>query len=285
MSLGRNYPRLEVVPFGKQLFASKDLDPIYPALIGVNLMREPLAKWLISYWLFYSAGGACWASELPRKEFWKQLAVAAENAEPTPFGGRWPRGSERRHFRGAVAVEAVKRLEKRYGNQPEGFLDYLCDGALDVKSVVARAREHYLFGSWIAFKVADMLDAVWGASVVQDDLTVFLYDTPRQSIVEKWKAKEIPITATDESTALVKAMEWLRRELRESRIPHKPGQSPDWFSLETVWCKHLSHMHGHYPLGKDITEITHGLQDWKKFSPTAVGFAKQMPRTACLTLQ
>jgi len=69
----------------------------------------------------------------------------------------------------------------------------------------------------------------------------------------------------------------LGRQLEDCRIPHKPGQPPDWFSLETVWCKHLSHQHGHYPLYHDINEIRHGLDPWLKSSPTVGRFLAAMP--------
>src|SRR5262249_13888900 len=82
------------------------------------------------------------------------------------------------------------------------------------------------------------------------------------------------------ATALTKALFWLAEQLNDCLIPHKPGQRPDWFSLETVWCKHLSHVHGHYPVGKDICEIRHGLEPWLESSPTAKRFLTAMPPRA-----
>lgn len=272
------YPKLGVVEFGKQLFTSGDLDPIYVALLHTKMEQGQLHRWLIAYWLFYSAGFASWASEREGKAFWKALAIAADNETPTPYLERWPRGSERRHFRGAVAGNCVRLLEGKYGAKPENFVAFLLDGPLDVRSVVERAKTHYLFGDWIAFKVADMLDAVCGVSVSQEDLTVFLYDTPKKSILEKWKAGDLPLVAKTEEAALVEAMDWLRHRMSADRIPHKPKQGPDWFSLETVWCKHHSHMHGHYPLLKDVNEIGHGLIAWSPHSKTAKRFAAAMPK-------
>ena len=121
------------------------------------------------------------------------------------------------------------------------MIDYILDGKHDVRSIIERTKSHYLFGDWIAFKVADMLDAVYGIPVTQDDLSVFLYNTPRQSILEGWNKKVLPLKAKDEATALTEAMYWLQKQLKDCVIPHKPKKQPDWFSLETVWCKHLSH--------------------------------------------
>lgn len=274
--MGRNYPRISIIEFGNHLFETGDLDPIYVALIGSALPEPQQSRWLVAYWLFYDAGFACWASE--HEYFWAALALAAENTTPTPYGGRWPRGTERRHFRGSKASDAVMSLIKCYGNKPENMLDYLLDGAMDVRSVMERAKHHLMFGDWIAFKVADMLDAILGTQVDQSDLSVFLYDTPRKSILEHYHKDLLELAyGLDDKVVLDLAMSWLWMQLKELRIPHKPESAPDWFSLETVWCKHLSHLHGHYPLYKDIDEITHGVSLWEPHAETAKTFAKAMP--------
>ena len=269
-------PRVDV--FGRALFRTQDLDPIYVALLK-TARGDQLHRWLVAYWLFYNAGAASWLSEREGKDFWHALMVAAKNETPTPFNGRWPRGAERRHFRGENAITAVDALQRRYA-RPEDMVTFLLDGQMDIRSVIARAQRHHQVGSWLAFKVADMIDAVLGAEVRQDDLTTFLYDTPRQSIIENWQAGRLPFTTNDEATALTKAVFWLAEQLNDCIIPHKPGQRPDWFSLETVWCKHLSHVHGHYPKGKDIREIRHGLEPWLESSPTAKRFLGAMPPRA-----
>ena len=270
--------QLDVVCFGQQLFVTGDLDPVYLALPKAVNTRSQLARWLLAYWLFYSTGFACWASERQGQKFWEVLSVAAINEKLTPFQQRWPRGAERRHFRGSVAIEAITRLRKQY-TQPEEVLDYLLSGPLDICSVIKRARQHYLFGPWIAFKIADMLDAVGGVSVEQNDLSAFLYETPRQSILENWYNGVLPLKANTEVVALEEAMCWLAGQLKDCRIPHRPRSAPDWFSLETVWCKHLSHLHGHYPLLKDTQEIGLALQPWCPHSATAKRFLEAMPKS------
>lgn len=275
------YRKHEVVEFGRILFESADLDPIYVALNVLNLDENYLSRWLVAYWLFYNAGFAAYAAEHSSFAYWKVLSIAAANIEPTPFGGRWPRGAERRHFRGVVAEKAVAMLSHRY-SEPEALLEYLLRGPKDVRAVMGRVQEHYLFGSWIAFKVADMLDAVWGEPIDQTDVSAFLYDTPRKSILTQWEEGLLPIKGADENSVLTEAMHWLRGELQDCRIPHKHQQPPDWFSLETVWCKHASHLSGHYPLYKDIREIAHGVVPWKEYSSIAKAFAKALPREPLL---
>lgn len=278
--MAQNYERLPLVEFGKILFDSRDLDPTYCALVGAKLPYKQLCRWLVSYWCYYSSGFASYASERTGKEFWKLLQQAAVNETETPIGGRWPRGAERRHFRGQTAIKAVAALQRRYGEVPEGLVDYLASGPMNVRAVIARVMEHPYFGNWIGFKAADMLDAVVGKLVNQDDVSVFLYDTPHASILANFENGVLPKprTKADQEKPLEFAMEWLREQLSDCRIPHKPKSFPDWFSIETVWCKHLSHVHGHYPISKDLEEITHGVEPWVKASSTAKKFLAHMPK-------
>jgi hypothetical protein len=164
----------------------------------------------------------------------------------------------------------VADLTKKYRDDPTAMLDHLCSGSLEAKAVISRASEHSGFGPWIGFKVADMIDALDIARVEQNDLSVFLYDTPRQSILEN--LPNLPIDADgSEERQLERAMLWLRDQLKDCRLPHRPSSAPDFFSIETVWCKHRSHRHGHYPIGHDIDEINHGLEAFsmRRCSPSS----------------
>jgi hypothetical protein len=261
--VARGYPRLDVVTFGRQLLDSQDLDPIYVALIKLRLDKEQLARWLVAYWCFYHAGLASFLSE--QENYWSWMNRAAVNKDL-----KYPRGSERRHFRGAPCVRAIAHLSRQY-RSPLSMVDHLT-GARDVEGVMQLVSEHYMFGSWIGFKVADMLDAVWGHRLEQTKIETFLYDTPRKSIQELQGCGAVPGKSAEE------AMQWLQKKLVKSRLPHRPNESPDWFALETIWCKHHSHMTGHYPLNKDIREIRHGLVPWAHQSDTAFSFLQSMPK-------
>lgn len=278
--MSRTYPRMGVVEFSRQLIASKDLDPVYLALPSAMEDEDQMARFLVSYWCFYSVGQACYMSEQEGGQFWKTMERAAKNVDPTPFGGRWPRAKERRHFRGAAADKAVDALSVRYPD-PALMLRWLSAGPNDIKSVVARAAEHHLYGPWICFKVADMLDAVWGYEVRQDDMDVFMYDTPRKSILHHWReVNGFPENARpkDERLVIEKSMDWLMGELTDLTIPHKSGQKLDLFSTETLWCKHHSHLSGHYPIYNDLVEISEGLHPWLPHSRTANAFLESMPK-------
>lgn len=275
--MARNYQRCGIRRFGAQLLISGDLDPVYVALLNANLPAAQLSRWLVAYWCFYHSGFASAASERRRGDFWAFMEEAARNKTETPVGGRWPRGTERRHFRGEAARKALYGLRKRYGDRPEDMVDYVATGRSSVRAVIRRAETHDGFGPWIAFKVADMVDALI-RPVEQDDLSLFLYHTPRQSILEHYERGIIRTKLRDEEDRLEFAMDWLQRSFESYTIPHKRNTSPpDWFALETVWCKHLSHMHGHYEFNKDIDEIRHGLEPWVTHSPTARKFLRGMP--------
>lgn len=271
---------MDVVEFGEELFASHDLDPVYVALQRSNLGRGQLAHWLVAYWLFYSVGFACYASEQPSSRFWRLMLLAATNATLTPFGARWPRGAERRHFRGRAAEVAVNQLHQRYP-EPEMMLEWITSGPMDAASVVTRATDHPMFGPWVGFKIADMIDAVWEpGSVTQDDIGLFLYDSPRKAIDICYKEGALSQLPTPKMDRYEYALSWLGLQLKHCRIPHKPQAAPDWFSLETVWCKYGSHAHGYYPLGKDTRELHHGVRFWIPYSVTAKRFASGLPPLA-----
>jgi hypothetical protein len=162
----RDYPRLDIVPFGRLLLDSGDLDPVYAALVEAELPHPQLSRWLVAYWCTYHAGFASWASDATDDEFWDIMAVAACNADAAPAPGnigRWPRAAERRHWRGAAALKSVNGLARAYLTATN-FVDELSTlpekGLLSYEIVRARVKRQYAFGDWIAFKIADMLERV-----------------------------------------------------------------------------------------------------------------------------
>ena len=152
--MSRNYPRLEIEPFGRHLIQSGDLDPIYIALARASFDDDLLKRWLIAYWCFYHAGAACFLSSFQGYEFWTMLLTAARNEVETPVGGRWPRGHERRHFRGALAVSSVEALASRYGSRPETMVHYIADFS-DFTSAVEGYRQEFIRTEDVPVKPGD----------------------------------------------------------------------------------------------------------------------------------
>src|SRR5690606_28721140 len=120
--------RLEIEEFGRRLITTGDLDPVYIALHGAKLDDPVLHRWLIAYWCLYHCGVASYLSEFEGVRFWQELHRAARNEEPAPTGERWPRGSERRHWRGQQAIKSCGELWGRYGDEPEAMVDTIIAG-------------------------------------------------------------------------------------------------------------------------------------------------------------
>jgi hypothetical protein len=270
----RNYEKLDIKEFGEHLLRSRDLDPIYCALVDSKMSRTQLHRWLLAYWVFYHAGVA-------PATYWGRMKMAALNLEPTPFGARWPRGHERRHMRGRNAVEAFDGLVQRYMDAPERFVEAVTDSTCG--GVMRKVQFHRGFGPWIGFKVADMLERVCGEVVSFEHAEVFVFKDPKQAALLLWRKRNgLPENAKprDEQFVLESVVRHLINEFaNENRWTAPPsGDRPVGLQeVETILCKWKSHLNGHYPLNNDINEIRAGLQPWLQHSETARVFLEAMP--------
>lgn len=271
-----SYHKLPIEEFGRQLITSLDLDPIYPTLVDMKMPKDKLYRWLLGYWCFYNAGFASYISEYEGSDYWKQMLIAAENAEPTPFGSRWPRGSERRHFRGNAAISAVESYKEKY-NQPEEMVDYIVgQGDNTYQEVAARTTEHRLFGPWISFKVADMIDRVLNKRVNFDSASVFMFTDPVKGAKMVYDSKHNDLDVPEQEK-IDWSVAYLREEYKDLMAPPFYDRKIELQEIETCLCKWKSHMNGRYPIGNDIKEIKHGLSAWVDTVETAYLFDKSMP--------
>lgn len=279
----RDYPRLEIEDFGRQLLETGDLDPVYIALSKAELEDDAhLKRWLIAYWCFYHCGVASWLSECKGKKFWEWMEKAAKNVRTAPIGlnHRWPRGSERRHFRGEASMKAVRAMEDRYGDRPEGMVDWIASAAPDYREVANRACSHPLFGPWISFKIADMTERVLGEHVDFSEAAVFMFKDPMASALLLWRRRQgfsDTVHPKDKMDVVHHVVEMLRKEFRAFEAPPDYGRTVGLQEIETILCKWKSHQNGHYPLLNDIREITEGLEPWVNRSETAKIFLAAMP--------
>lgn len=277
----RDYERLTIEDFGRQLITSGDLDPVYIALGGAIQGEGKLHRWLVAYWCFYHCGVASWMSEWEGQEFWKGMLTAAHNELPSPAGGRWPRGKERRHARGAQGVNMVAHLRQRYGSRPEDMVADMAElavGGVMFAELATRIKSHVLFGPWIAFKVCDMLERVCGLPVNFEHADVFMFKDPVRAALMLWRQKlSLPKSSRpiDEAHAIREVVSYLKGEFKDLAAPPLLDRAIDLQEVETVLCKWKSHMNGHYPLCNDIDEINEGLAGW---GPTAQAFLCHMPR-------
>lgn len=282
--MSRTYEKLPIEAFGEQLITSMDLDPVYAALRHVGWDRDVLKRWLVAYWCFYSAGAACYLADHEGQEFWNALRVAAENTVATPSGGRWPRGHERRHFRGAACLKAVSQLRERYP-RPEDFADQVTGGGLRLScaEIMRRVEEHHLFGPWIGFKVADMAERVLGYQVDFTQAEVFMFDQPKEAALLLWRQRTGQLATAQpksEQFVITTVVEHLVKKFSHLMAPPARDRPVGLQEVETVLCKWKSHLSGHYPLWNDVDEIDAGLEPWLNHSGLAVAFRTTMPERA-----
>lgn len=306
----RKYDKLSIEDFGAHLLDNLDLDPIYVALHRLKCVEggwdvTRLNRWLIAYWCFYHAGAACYIASRPREEFWDWMERAAANRveEPCPLGGNavnggWPRGHERRHFRGAQGSVAVKELRAKYP-EPEDFVDTLqrvdAGESMQFSKLSEKIREHRSFGPWIAFKVGDMLERVLGKQVDFTEAEVFMFEAPREAAILLWRTKQnLPEGAKpkDETQVIKQVVRYLADHFNGEHVVGNPPvkqkigfRAPPLFDrplglqeIETILCKWKSHMTGSYPLWNDIDEINAGLALWADTCPAVGEFLQHMPK-------
>lgn len=274
----RNYPRLDIGPFGERLLATNDLDPIYVALHGLALDGPTLGRWILAYTCYYSAAVASYAAEREGMAYWSVLRTAAHNVQPSPAGGRWPRGHERRHARGKIAVRMILELFGRYGDRPEDFLDAV--RADSCPGVMKKVATHYNFGPWIGFKVADLLERVVGHPVSFDEAAIFMFDDPKKAatLLYARKAGLDPERVRLKAAGLNAVIRMLCGRFERFKAPPRFDRPVGLQEAETVLCKWKSHLNGHYPEFNDIDEIRGGLAPWLDHSDLARRFYAEMPR-------
>lgn len=277
----RDYERLPIEAFGRQLIVSGDLDPVYIALPKAIVPLTQTYRWLLAYWCFYHCGLACYLSEFSGQEFWRRALLAAHNDVPAPPGGRWPRAKERRHARGDAGVRMITELRARYGDQASGMVAELrvnSTGGIMFSELAHRIKSHYLFGPWIAFKVGDMMERVLGSPINFTGADIFMFKDPTKAALMVYRQKAGLLwnaRIKDEPGAIREVVDHLREEFRDLRAPGGRDRGIELQEIETVLCKFKSHLNGHYPLDNDIAEITAGLAGWGE---TAVKFEAAMPR-------
>lgn len=269
--MSRTYPRLSIEEFGTHLFRTGDLDPVYVMLHTTPLPGPQLRRWLLAYWCFYDVGVASWMSEQPL--FWENMLEAGRNMTRSPIGERWPRGKERRHFRGQQGIAALEYLQLVHP-EPETFCAglegpwWLPDGSVTFEDVANKVRTYRGFGPWIAFKIADMLERVLNVNVTFDTAAIMMYDEPRKAAIllhHTLTGKK----AAEDNEAIWFAVDYLKSYFGHLVAPPKDGRLVNIQELETVLCKWKSHLGGHYPLNNDLHEVTETLKHWSGVSLTA----------------
>lgn len=286
------YDKLTIEEFGRRLLSSQDLDPIYVALVGMELEPWQLGRWLLAYWCCYDAGVSSYIADAASPDgFWERMEAMAVNEVASPLGGRWRRAAERRHWRGKNAVASLAALRARYGDEPADMAYYCANGwtrsvpvprdtPQTCAQVMKRAREHTGFGPWIGFKIADMAERVMGTPISFEEAEVFVFKDPAKAAVMAHRVAFLALP-DEPDPPVAEAVRWavgyLTHEFRD--LPAPPGwdRPVALQEVETVLCKWKSHVNGHYPLYNDLVEIRHYTLPWKIHSPLAGRFLDHLP--------
>ncbi len=233
----------ELWDFGRKLIDANDLDPVYVLLHRAKLEPVRLRRFLLAYWCFYHVGVA---SKLSTAENWTELGKEIQ-----------VRGAERRHFRGAKAIAALDWLAINGSDWFDSI--YQCTTFQEVSTVATRPP---LFGPWIAFKIGDMLERLVLAPISFDDCELLMYQEPANGAALVIHGGSYLYTTPSEMRELirettVKFNEW------GYKAPPTHDRPIGLQEVETMLCKFKSHKNGHYPVGKDVREVTHALEEWE----------------------
>lgn len=286
------YEQLTIENFGRQLLLSGDLDPIYIALnqmkvedgLGIACFgKKRLNRWLLAYWCFYHAGVASYMCEMDSDMFWDFMMIAAKNETPCPVAGveRWPRGQERRHFRGENAIKSVTHLKDRYAD-PADMVDFIATNVTTLHDVSVKIQTHVGFGPWMGFKAADMVERVLNVPISFEAGEVFMFADPEKAAMLLWEMREghkyPPGSKPKREQILFGVTNFLIEYFQSYPAPGGISRPVNIQEIETILCKWKSHIGGQYPLYNDIKEIGYGTKPWEAVSPTAALFNSCLPK-------
>lgn len=241
------------VKFGAELITTRDLDPVYVALI--ELPEQQRARTLLAYTALYHLGAAAYLGEHVKARFWDGLEAAADNA-----GLKWPRGSERRHWRGEAARRSARWLRDNFESPEQCVYRWYNAGNGTFRAVAAEVKRAPGYGDWIAFKVADLLERVMQLKVNFADCALGVYREPRAGAALLKNGDAESKVADGELEEVIAAL--LRSPFGRMKAPPWDDRLVNIQEAETLCCKYKSHCNGRYPIKKDLREVTHALSGW-----------------------
>jgi hypothetical protein len=250
---------LSPIDFGQQLLTTGDLDPVYIVVWNADLEHKQLKRWLLAYWCYYNCGTSCWIADAPTQDqYWQRMADAAASKE-------YPRGHERRHFRGELSKRSVAWL---FSVGVDRLFDQLCsEPTTTSKETIQRVKTWYGFGDWIAFKVADMLERLGLVKVKFDYESLKLFDSPQEGaerMVDWYLANGLkPHGWQPEGRLTTWAVQTIVEAFKRYPAPPDGDRFFNIQEAETVLCKWKSYLNGHYKIGEDIDAVRESL----KFRP------------------
>jgi hypothetical protein len=255
--------RLDCYTFGRRLLELNDLDPVYALLWESGWDATLRDRWLVAYWAFYHVGTASWVADGKGWDgYWSRMMTAAGSKD-------YPRSAERRHFRGAAALKGVEYLR---GRGVDGLFNDLLNAGPTAQDVIAAAGRWTMFGPWIAFKVADMLERLDVRPVLFDVGTAFYDGSPVEGAKLLWAMEHSPgpspnpaldvappMPPPNKETVTAWACGRILGEMTGFMAPPRYERPLGVQEAETVCCKWKSYWGGHYHAGEDVSACRRAL--------------------------
>jgi hypothetical protein len=243
------------VEFGESLLTTGDLDPIYIMLqrgIDNNLLnRGSLCRWLWVYWLFYHAGVASYATDHDDWQNWLQETLRT-----------LPRGMERRHFRGKQAQRTLIYFPCE--EAIEAFFEKLCR-CVTFNQVQDACAPVPMFGPWITWKLADMLERLGLAKIEFPGSSLCIYAEVRKGAAVILKG-DLKAPLNDQELDYVVSA--LKEQFSDWVAPPRSERPINVQEIETILCKYKATQTGHYYVGKDCRDIKEALIGWGSLANT-----------------
>lgn len=236
---------MNCVDFGTALLKHGDLDPLYTVLWSAQLPRKQLGRFILAYSCLYHAGASAYCCE--SKDFWGCLDYLRRQG---------PRGTERRHWRGSLAIKSLESLSRE---TPENVLKHWFNSR-DFNKVFDNVQQYAGFGPWIAFKIADLAERTGYAEVRNFTPSCLnIYSEPKKgAALFMYGDTERSIDDAELGVVVVTLQQYFSHYKAPPIYDRRIGVQ----EVETILCKWKSHMNGRYLLGKDTCEIFHHLHGW-----------------------
>ena len=234
--------------FGADLILTYDLDPIYPMVVAADMDDDMRKRWCLAYWCFYHAGVSSVVAERSSKYFYEEMRSQVTN--------KCPRGMERRYFYGNLAWNTIEGLDN-FGS-PEQVVDMMTLQS-DFQSANVTIQEFYGFGSWIAWKIADMADRVLQIELDFSDTNLNMYKDPKQGAAYILKGDKHDHI---DEWELEWVVNWMEDEFAGLLAPPFQDRPINIQEVETVLCKYKAHCFGFYPYGNDTIHVAKALPGW-----------------------
>lgn len=216
--------------FAKKLFTLYDADPGYYALRFTDMPEGQKKRAALAWCSYYNLGIAAQASEYTGGKFWEYL----KSVYPTAV-----RASERRHFRGAAGLQAMKEWREAY-EDPKELVNYILGADPYYDSIAKRAGSIRLFGDYFKWKWCDLYEVLTGVPV---DFTGCESKSPK--VPQQGAALIFPDLTVAEAYAEIVAY----CRFKGMNSPVLPEKRFGIGEAETVCCVYKQYMSGSYSYG------------------------------------